>query len=531
MTDMSLDTGLFPALRAEFPANLDEVAIEAADTVPPRRWRWSELELRSAQVANLLASLHLAPQSRVAVQVDKSVEALILYLGVMRAGHVFLPLNTAYQAAEVEYFIGNAEPAVVVCDPQNLPWVGPLAEAAGTGHVFTLAGDGSGSLMARAADFSQAQQPVALGRDDLAAIIYTSGTTGRSKGAMLTHGNLLSNARVLKQHWGWERGDVLIHALPIFHVHGLFVAIHGALLNSSPMIWFQKFDAAAVVARLPDATVFMGVPTLYVRMLSEPALTPGACARMRLFISGSAPLQVETFDEWTARTGHVILERYGMSETAMLTSNPCRPTDGVRRRGTVGPALPGIQLRVVDRQHEANGISPPCATGEIGDIEVRGPNVFQGYWRMPEKTAEDFTADGWFKTGDVGKLEADGYVTIVGRSKDLVISGGYNVYPAEIEGFLNEMTGVAESAVVGVPHADFGEAVIAFVVPRPGAELHAQALIAGLKGRIASFKVPKRLFIVRELPRNAMGKVQKKELRDSRRELFVAPADHPRGRR
>jgi malonyl-CoA/methylmalonyl-CoA synthetase len=252
---------------------------------------------------------------------------------------------------------------------------------------------------------------------------------------------------------------------------------------------------------------------------------------MRLFISGSAPLQVETFDEWTARTGHVILERYGMSETAMLTSNPCRPTDGVRRRGTVGPALPGIQLRVVDRQHEANGISPPCATGEIGDIEVRGPNVFQGYWRMPEKTAEDFTADGWFKTGDVGKLEADGYVTIVGRSKDLVISGGYNVYPAEIEGFLNEMTGVAESAVVGVPHADFGEAVIAFVVPRPGAELHAQALIAGLKGRIASFKVPKRLFIVRELPRNAMGKVQKKELRDSRRELFVAPADHPRGRR
>jgi malonyl-CoA/methylmalonyl-CoA synthetase len=355
--------------------------------------------------------------------------------------------------------------------------------------------------------------------DDLAAIVYTSGTTGRSKGAMLTHGNLLSNARVLKDHWAWRTpeagGDVLIHALPIFHVHGLFVASHGALLNGSKLIWFNRFDAAAVVARLPEATVFMGVPTLYERMLAERGLTREACQHMRLFISGSAPLLIETFKAWQQRTAHTILERYGMSETTMLTSNPYRP-ESARRGGTVGRPLPGVGLRV----HDAKG--RPLPAGEIGGIEVKGPNVFKGYWRMPEKTADEFTTDLWFKTGDVGQIDNDGYLTIVGRSKDLIITGGYNVYPAEIEGYVNEMPGVAESAVVGVPHPDFGEAVVAVVVRKPGVELDSAAIVAQLKHKIANFKVPKQVFVSDELPRNAMGKVQKAMLRELHRALFVA---------
>jgi malonyl-CoA/methylmalonyl-CoA synthetase len=356
----------------------------------------------------------------------------------------------------------------------------------------------------------------------LAAIVYTSGTTGRSKGAMLSHGNLLSNARTLQSHWGWQRGDVLIHALPIFHVHGLFVASHGALLNGSKMIWFSAFNAKAVVERLPDATVFMGVPTLYVRMLAEPGLSVEACRRMRLFVAGSAPLLAETFSAWRERTGHTILERYGMSETVMLTSNPYAASDGERRAGTVGLPLPGVALRVVNDRGSA------CAIDDIGSIEVRGPNVFSGYWRMPEKTAEEFSTDGtgqrWFKTGDVGQVDASGVVTIVGRSKDLIITGGYNVYPAEIEGYLNDMSGVAESAVIGVPHADFGEAVLAVVVARAGAAPDAAVLMANLKSRIANFKVPKRVFVVSELPRNAMGKVQKNLLRDQHRALFTPSA-------
>ena len=352
--------------------------------------------------------------------------------------------------------------------------------------------------------------------DELAAILYTSGTTGRSKGAMLSHGNLLSNAEVLKHQWGWREGDVLIHALPIFHVHGLFVASHGALLNGSKMIWFAKFEPSAVIARLADATVFMGVPTLYVRLLGEPTLTRAACSHMRLFISGSAPLLIETFEDFHVRTGHTILERYGMSETVMLTSNPYALKDGFRRGGTVGFPLPGVGLRVVDDAGKR------CRRSAVGHIQVRGPNVFKGYWQMPEKTKEEFTAGGWFKTGDVGKVDAQGYVTIVGRSKDLIISGGYNVYPAEIEGVLNEMPGVAESAVIGVPHGDFGEAVVAVVVARPDAEPDPAALIIELKAKIANFKVPKRVFVVNELPRNAMGKVQKNLLREQHKALFCA---------
>jgi malonyl-CoA/methylmalonyl-CoA synthetase len=511
------DINLYAALRAGFPADLDRIAVETADTPQPLRYTWRDLERGSAMLANLLASLDLPPASRVAVQVDKSVEALMLYLAVLRAGHVYLPLNNAYQAAEIEYFIGNAEPAVVVCAPKSFAWISRIAFAAGTKNVFTLGDDRSGSLLERAALMADTHTVVARQAGDLAAILYTSGTTGRSKGAMLTHGNLLSNARVLDRYWGWsERGahsDVLIHALPVFHVHGLFVASHGALLSGSRMIWFHRFDPAATVARLPEATVFMGVPTLYVRMLAEPALTRAQCAGMRLFIAGSAPLLLETFEAWRERTGHTILERYGMSETAMLSSNPYRP-ENARRGGTVGLPLPGVGVRVVGDK------GTPLANGEIGGIEVKGANVFKGYWRMPEKTADEFTPDLWFKTGDVGRFDADGYLSIVGRSKDLVISGGYNVYPAEIEGLINALPGVAESAVIGVPHPDFGEAVVAVVVARPGASVDAAATVATLKQQIANFKVPKQVFVVPELPRNAMGKVQKNLLREQHQGLF-----------
>ena len=513
---MSADNNnLYTALRAAFPADLDATAIETADTAAPLYYTWRDLERGTAMLANLIASLALPPASRIAVQTEKSVEALMLYLAVLRAGHVFLPLNTAYQAGEIEYFVGNAEPAMVVCAGKNFGWISKIAFLAGTKHVFTLNEDRSGTLLDRACFQSDRHTPAVCAADDLAAILYTSGTTGRSKGAMLTHGNLLSNARVLHQAWGWRTDDVLIHALPIFHVHGLFVASHGALLAGAKMIWFSRFDPRAAAARLPEATVFMGVPTLYVRLLGEAGLTKQACQGMRLFVSGSAPLLIETFKAWQERTGHTILERYGMSETVMLTSNPYRP-ESARRGGTVGRPLPGVSVRVHDDQAQA------LPAGEIGSIQVRGPNVFKGYWRMPEKTREEFTTDGWFKTGDVGKVDADGCITIVGRSKDLIITGGYNVYPAEIEGYVNDLPGVLESAVIGVPHPDFGEAVVAVVVQKPGAALDGGAVTAALKAQIANFKVPKQIYLVEELPRNTMGKVQKNLLREKHQGLFKA---------
>ena len=512
---------LFAALRAAFPSDLDLVAVETtAPDGTALNYTWRDLDHASARMANLLASLALPEGSRVAVQVEKSVEAMVLYLATLRAGCVFLPLNAAYQSSEIEYFIGNAEPAVVVCTPGNFGWVSKIAFTAGTQHVFTLGDDRTGSLLERAAHHADQHQPVARTADDLAAILYTSGTTGRSKGAMLTHGNLLSNAVMLKDYWGWVPGDVLIHALPIFHVHGLFVAIHAALLNGSKMIWLAKFEPKAAISAMARATVFMGVPTLYVRMLAEPGLTREAVQNMRLFISGSAPLLIETFTAWQQRTGHTILERYGMSETIMLTSNPYAADaryggQDERRGATVGFALPGVGLRVVSDANQ------PLPVGEIGNIQVRGPNVFQGYWRMPEKTAEEFTQDGWFKTGDVGLVDARGYVSIVGRSKDLIISGGYNVYPAEVEAAINELPGVAESAVVGVPHPDFGEVGVAVLVARPGAQPDAEAIVAQLKIQLANFKIPKRCFVVAELPRNTMGKVQKNLLRAQYQSLFA----------
>ena len=512
---------LFAALRAAFPSDLDLVAVETtAPDGTALNYTWRDLDHASARMANLLASLALPEGSRVAVQVEKSVEAMVLYLATLRAGCVFLPLNTAYQSSEIEYFIGNAEPAVVVCTPGNFGWVSKIAFTAGTQQVFTLGDDRTGSLLERAAHHADQHQPVARTADDLAAILYTSGTTGRSKGAMLTHGNLLSNAVMLKDYWGWVPGDVLIHALPIFHVHGLFVAIHAALLNGSKMIWLAKFEPKAAISAMARATVFMGVPTLYVRMLAEPGLTREAVQNMRLFISGSAPLLIETFTAWQQRTGHTILERYGMSETIMLTSNPYAADaryggQDERRGATVGFALPGVGLRVVSDANQ------PLPVGEIGNIQVQGPNVFKGYWRMPEKTAEEFTPDGWFKTGDVGLVDARGYVSIVGRSKDLIISGGYNVYPAEVEAAINELPGVAESAVVGVPHPDFGEVGVAVLVARPGAQPDAEAIVAQLKTQLANFKIPKRCFVVAELPRNTMGKVQKNLLRAQYQSLFA----------
>lgn len=497
-----MNANLYALFQSRFPQDRSDCCIETHDGL---FYTWNDLDRATAKMANLLAGLNLPKDSRIAVQVEKSPEALMLYLATIRAGYVYLPLNTAYRAAEIEYFIDNAEPAVVVCSPQNFGWVSQIAFKCGTKHVFTLGDDRQGSLLDRATHQSNSFDTVERRPDDLASILYTSGTTGRSKGAMLSHDNLASNAKVLHDFWQWQPNDVLLHALPLFHVHGLFVASHGALLNGSKMIFLPKFDAIEVMRHLSRSTVFMGVPTYYVRLLTEPTFGNETCANMRLFVSGSAPLLTDTFNDFSRRTGHTILERYGMSETTMLVSNPY---DGKRIGGTVGLPLPGVSVRVV----KSDGT--PCAVNEVGDIQVTGPNVFKGYWRMPEKTTEEFTADGYFKTGDVGKFDNNGYLSIVGRSKDLIISGGYNVYPKEIESFIDEIDGVTESAVVGVPHPDFGEAVAAVVVAKPGAMLSESAVIGFLKSRIANFKVPKRVFFVPELPRNTMGKVQKNVLRD-----------------
>ncbi|OAI43456.1 malonyl-CoA synthase [Verrucomicrobia bacterium SCGC AG-212-E04] len=510
-----MNENFFALLESHFPANRDLLCIESVDGV---NYTWNDLERGTAQIANLLEAFQLPPGSRVAAQVEKSPEALLLYLATLRAGYVFLPLNTAYREVEAAYFFDNAGPALIVCDPENLSWVSRVAAETCRAIVLTLSADGgSGTLIDEAQRQPVEFQTVPRAAEDLAAILYTSGTTGRSKGAILSHRNLSSNALTLHDYWGWSYNDTLIHALPIFHVHGLFVAAHGALLSGGRMIWLPKFDAQEVVRLLPHSTVFMGVPTMYSRLLAEPGLCEEICVNVRLFISGSAPLSFDTFREFQERTGHTILERYGMTETNMLASNPYDPHEGGRLGGTVGKALPGVSIRVVDDRGNL------CAPGEIGGIEVKGPNVCLGYWRAPEKTREDFTADGWFKTGDVGRFGGmtagvkapPNYLTIVGRNKDLIITGGFNVYPKEIEGFIDALPGVAESAVFGVPHADFGEAVAAAVVPRPGAVLVEAQMIKLLKQQIANFKVPKRIHIVTELPRNVMGKVQKNVLKQT----------------
>ena len=469
----------------------------------------------AGRIANALTALDLVPGDRVAAQVEKSPEALMLYAACVQAGLVFLPLNTAYTAAELDYFIGNSGASLVVADGAKREALAPVAEALGA-RIRTLNADGTGNL----ADLRDAQpavfETVPCEPDDLAALLYTSGTTGRSKGAMLTQANLLSNAEVLTCAWHFTSDDVLLHALPIFHTHGLFVATNVMLAAGGAMIFLPRFDADAMIGALPRATAMMGVPTFYTRLLDDPRLTRELVQNVRLFISGSAPLLEDTHRQFEARTGHRILERYGMTETNMNTSNPY---DGDRRPGTVGFPLPGAELRVTDPETGTD-----LATGEIGMIEVRGPNVFKGYWRMPEKTAEELRPDGFFITGDLGCVDADGYVHIVGRVKDLIITGGLNVYPKEVELLLDAQPGVAESAVIGVPHPDFGEGVVAVLVPEAGRAPNLDAIAAEVAENLARFKHPRRYVLVDTLPRNTMGKVQKALLRDCYRDVFARAA-------
>jgi malonyl-CoA/methylmalonyl-CoA synthetase len=498
-----MNENLYSLFESRFPADRARPLLVLEDG---REISYGEAEETCARYASFLSGLGLAPGERVAVQVEKSPEALLLYLACLRAGLVYLPLNSAYQQGEVGYFLENAEPGAVVAQPRSLPWLEPLAAQRGIRHVFSLDEGGKGTFVDAAHGAPERFATVERGLDDLAAILYTSGTTGRSKGAMITHRNLASNATVLHAYWGFGPDDVLVHMLPLFHVHGLFVACHCVLMNGTAMRFHAKFDARRALEDFARSSVFMGVPTFYTRLIAEAGLTRAACARMRLFVSGSAPLLAETHAEFEKRSGHRILERYGMTETGMLTSNP---RAGARRPGTVGLPLPGTSVRVVGDDGSA------CAAGEIGHVQVKGDNVLPGYWRMPEKNKEEFTADGFFRTGDVGTFSADGYLSIVGRSKDLIITGGYNVYPKEVELAIDELPAVAESAVVGIPHPDFGEAVTAVLVPRPGVAAPTEAeVIAWLKSRLANFKVPKRVFVVEELPRNTMGKVQKNVLRD-----------------
>ncbi|MBA3505756.1 MAG: malonyl-CoA synthase [Betaproteobacteria bacterium] len=498
-----MNANLYALFERHFPEDLEQPFL----IIPNGRViSYGELAAESSRIAHALVAVGCRPGDRVAVQTDKDWRVLALYLACLRAGFVYLPLNSGYQRSELNYFFADSQPRVIVCRGDALGVVATIAQRA---TVLTLDANG-GELGDRAREMPDSFATVHLQPDDLAAVLYTSGTTGRAKGAMLSHRNLASNAIALVAAWGFTRGDVLLHALPAYHVHGLFVTTHCVLLSGSRMLWLARFDAGEVASLLPRATVLMGVPTFYSRLLAEPALTRESCRGVRLFVSGSAPLLPDTFEAFRARTGHAILERYGMTETGMNTSNPL---DGARVAGTVGPPLPGVAVRIAD----ANG-EDSAGSGVVGDVQVKGPNVFSGYWQMPEKTRDEFTADGYFKTGDLGEWVPDGpgcgYLRLVGRVKDLIITGGLNVYPLEIEEHINLMDGVVESAVIGVPDADFGESVTAVVVGRPNHTLTAASIIAALKTDMAAFKVPKRVLFVPELPRNAMGKVQKNVLRE-----------------
>lgn len=473
---------------------------------------YADVQSRSAQFAHLLIALGVKPGDRVAVQAPKSIDMLLLYLGCLRAGAIFLPLNTAYTAGELDYFMRDAEPALFVCDPARLESVAPLAQAAGVPRVESLGEEGEGTLAQVASDRPVDFDTLAMKDEDLAAILYTSGTTGRSKGAMLSHGNLASNCFTLRDHWRFTGDDILLHALPIFHTHGLFVATNVILASGAAMIFLPGFNVEEVLHALPRATTMMGVPTFYIRLLKEDRFNRQLVDHMRLFISGSAPLSADIHRAFSDRTGHAILERYGMTETNMNTSNPY---EGDRIAGTVGLPLPGVSIRITDP--ESGQILPQ---GEIGMIEIQGANVFQGYWRMPEKTATEFRGD-YFISGDLGLIDARGYVSIVGRGKDLIISGGYNIYPAEVETALDELSAVRESAVVGAPHPDLGEAVIGVVVPMTAGFDDADALMAALTEKLARFKQPRRIVFVDELPKNGMGKVQKTILRAQLADSFT----------
>lgn len=507
MTRDVSNANIFSLFQSRFPKDTSAVFLQHNRGVTT----FAQLEEMTARYSGVLKAHGLQKGDRVVVQVQKSPEAVMLYLACLRAGAIYIPLNTAYTMAEVGYFVGDAQPRIIVCDPVSQEEFVEAFADDGSINILTMDKNGVGSIseqaMAGDADLSVAD----CNADDLAAILYTSGTTGRSKGAMLTHDNLSSNALVLHKYWGWEPDDVLLHILPIFHVHGLFVALHCALLNGSKVVFHEKFDIEKIIEALPKVSVMMGVPTFYTRLLDNPDFAQKVCRNIRLFTAGSAPLLAESFKAVENRTGHKILERYGMTETGMITSNPY---DGERTAGTVGFALPGVEARVADE----NGVEVP--RGEVGVLEITGPNVFSGYWQMPEKTAKEFRDDGFFITGDMAIMNEDGRISIVGRSKDLVISGGYNVYPKEVEAEIDEIPGVKESAVIGVPHPDFGEAVIAVIVTGNGAEINADKVRAHLEGKLAKFKQPKKVFIVSALPRNTMGKVQKKNLREKYTDIF-----------
>jgi malonyl-CoA/methylmalonyl-CoA synthetase len=502
---MSENHNLYFLFERQFLAAGEAPAIAPSDG--QRSLSYRDLAEGAGRYANALQALGIRPGDRVTVQVEKSASNVLLYLGALKAGAVYQPLNTAYSARELDYFIADAGPGVIVSDPALAPATRDIAQRRG-GTVVTLDARGGGDIAELAAGKSSDHATVIRESDDLAGLLYTSGTTGRSKGAMITHGNLVSNTIALHEAWRFAPGDVLLHALPIFHVHGLYVALGTAFLNRSKILWHQKFEIGAVMRDLARATVMMGVPTFYTRMVDWQGLTPEACAHMRLFVSGSAPLLADTHRSFEARTGQRILERYGMTETGMITSNPY---EGERLAGTVGYPLPGISVRIADEE----GREVPV--GEVGVIEVKGPNVFKGYWNMAQETAKAFRPDGYFITGDLGVMEPDGRIAIVGRGKDLIISGGLNVYPKEVEIELDSLEGVTESAVIGVPHPDFGESVVAVVTGNPPPEAD---MIAELSRRLARFKVPKRIFTIPELPRNVMGKVQKGELRQSYADIF-----------
>lgn len=515
-TGMTHNANLYAHFQNNFPADLNTPLLfaEGGLSGDGRSVTYAEAQQASARIANSLLQLGAAPGDRITVQVEKSTENLFLYLACLRAGLVYHPLNTAYKTAELAYFLGNAEPSIVICGSDSLVTMESVLTADGVNDsgvkaLLTLDADGSGSLMELASGASVESDVAQCEGTDMAALLYSSGTTGQPKGIMLSHDNLRKNAETLVEAWGFSASDRLLHMLPIYHVHGLFVGLGCVLMSGASMVWHSGFNDKAAIAALPRCTAMMGVPTFYTRLLANPDFGTECCATMRLFISGSAPLLAETFVEFEARTGHTILERYGMTETGMNTSNPLK---GERRAGTVGPVLPGVTARVVD------GAGEIIADGETGNLQVLGPNVFPGYWRMPEKTAEDFTNDGYFNTGDKATVDADGYVSIVGRAKDMVISGGLNVYPKEIERVIDDMAGVKESAVIGVPHADFGEAVVAVIIAdKTTPTIHvptAEEVIAHCKKQLANFKVPKRIEVIDALPRNAMSKVQKNLLRE-----------------
>ena len=464
---------------------------------------FAQLADLSSRYANMLAAHDVRPGDRVAAQVPKRSEMLALYLATVQAGAVFLPLNTGYRQEELVYFLEDASPGLFLCEDRTARDLEPVARRMGT-TLLTLNADGSGSLAVAVASMKESHEPAPRQPDDLAALLYTSGTTGRPKGAMLTHENLLSNALSLVDAWQMTSSDVLIHALPIYHTHGLFVAMNTALIAGARVDFMPGFDLEAIIGALPGSTLMMGVPTFYVRLLGDPRLDRRLASNMRLFISGSAPLLAETHAAFARRTGHHILERYGMTETSMITSNP---VIGLRQAGAVGMPLDGVELRIV----AAGGQEVPA--GDIGLVEVRGPNVCRGYWRSVEKTAEAIRDDGFFMTGDLGRLNENGYLEIVGRQKDLIITGGLNVYPKEVEDVLNALDGVAESAVFGIPDPEYGERIVAAVSPEPGVTVDIGLIGHEIAGRLARFKTPRKIEMVDQLPRNSMGKVEKNVLR------------------